>query len=232
MYYRFDEGKGETVEDLGDYNNSGDVFGEWNPLEDEPMELEDKWGKKCPPQFSISGYVIRDKKLTCRKFDSFTIETWFKFTKDTFSLFNFGESFHLTFTMNHFMLNKKPLPYSGEIQPVPSIWNHITVLYNHHDGKSLKILINTQLSISVPFLIEATKNPPIIGDSESMIEFTEFKYWKRVLDVDEIKDTLRSPLELVHEKRKKLKMKIKKKKKEESNQEVDSSAANFFSFDL
>jgi hypothetical protein len=32
MYYRFDEGKGETVEDLGDYNNSGDVFGEWNQL--------------------------------------------------------------------------------------------------------------------------------------------------------------------------------------------------------
>ncbi len=43
-----------------------------------------------------------------------------------------------------------------------------------------------------------------------------------MLDVDEIKDTLRSPLELVHEKRKKLKMKIKKKKKEEPNQEVDS----------
>jgi len=66
----------------------------------------------------------------------------------------------------------------------------------------------------MPFPIHATKNSPIIGDSESMIEFTEFKYWKRVLEVDEIKDTLRSPLELVHEKRKKLKMKIKKKKKE------------------
>ncbi len=74
------------------------------------------------------------------------------------------------------------------------MWNHISVLYSHHENNSLKILINTQLSIVVAFPIQATKNPPIIGDSESMIEFTEFKYWKRVLEVEEIKDTLRSPL--------------------------------------
>ncbi len=63
-----------------------------------------------------------------------------------------------------------------------------------------------------------------------MVEFTEFKYWKRILGIDEIKDTLRSPLELVYEKRKKLKMKLKKKKKEEDN--LDNTNANFFNFDL
>jgi hypothetical protein len=44
---------------LGDYGNSGDVFGEWIQLDEDPMELEDKWGKKCPPQFAIAGYVAR-----------------------------------------------------------------------------------------------------------------------------------------------------------------------------
>jgi hypothetical protein len=37
-------------------------------VEDEPMEIEDKWGKKCPQQFFILGFVKREKKLTCRKF--------------------------------------------------------------------------------------------------------------------------------------------------------------------
>lgn len=39
-----------------------------------------------------------------------------------------------------------------------------------------------------------TKDSPIVGDSQSMIEFTEFKYWKNKMEIDEIKDTMRSPL--------------------------------------
>lgn len=52
------------------------------------------------------------------------------------------------------------------------MWNHITALYNHTEQKTLQILINTQPCISLSFPIHATKNSPIIGDSESMIEFT------------------------------------------------------------
>jgi hypothetical protein len=44
------------------------------------------------------------------------------------------------------------------------MWNHISVLYDNED-KSIKILINTQLSVSLTFPIHATKNAPIIGDS-------------------------------------------------------------------
>lgn len=55
VYYRCDDGKGTTVEDLSDYLNNGTNEGEsWSELDNEPMELEDKWGKKCPPQFSLS----------------------------------------------------------------------------------------------------------------------------------------------------------------------------------
>lgn len=77
------------------------------------MEIEDKWGKKCPPQFSIIGYVTKDKKLTCRKFESFTIETWFKFIKPNFTLYNFGDEFNLAYNQGYFILNGKKLPYLG-----------------------------------------------------------------------------------------------------------------------
>lgn len=59
VYYRFDEGKGNSVGDLSDYGNDaiiqnyeGDAL--WVPLEnEEPLEMVDNWGKKCPQQYSI-----------------------------------------------------------------------------------------------------------------------------------------------------------------------------------
>jgi len=63
VYYRFDDGKGEYVDDLSDYHNEGAVSGEkgdpWSLLDGEPMELEDKWGKKCIPQYSVNTIVRR-----------------------------------------------------------------------------------------------------------------------------------------------------------------------------
>ncbi len=54
-YWRFDEGKGDKVEDLSNKQNDAiiDNFDQsndiWIMLEDgDPLELEDKWGKKCP----------------------------------------------------------------------------------------------------------------------------------------------------------------------------------------
>lgn len=80
-YYRFDEGKGDTVEDLSDYGNNALIanFTEdvWCALENEPLEVEDKWGKKCPPQFSIivgkKHWVERTKPINYRPFSKFTI---------------------------------------------------------------------------------------------------------------------------------------------------------------
>ncbi len=63
VYWRFDEGKGIGTENIASNNISGliefrngvpptDDF--WIPVEDgDPVELEDKWGKRCPPQFAI-----------------------------------------------------------------------------------------------------------------------------------------------------------------------------------
>ena len=43
------------MEDLSDCRNEAYVEGDpWKLLdENDPLEIEDKWGKKCPPQYSI-----------------------------------------------------------------------------------------------------------------------------------------------------------------------------------
>ena len=51
LYWRIDEGKGNFIDDLGDYGCQGEIIGNadevWQKLEEsEPMEREDKWGKK------------------------------------------------------------------------------------------------------------------------------------------------------------------------------------------
>ena len=89
LYWRIDEGKGQNIEDLSDYANEGNIEHEeaWNPLEEEPMELEDKWGKKCPPQYSLGCQIILDKKLNSKKFNKgLSVEVWIK---------PFSQSFHI-----------------------------------------------------------------------------------------------------------------------------------------
>jgi hypothetical protein len=57
VYFRFDEGKGLNIENLMNANMGGliEIKGNtqdeiWTPIEDgDPVELEDKWGKRCPP---------------------------------------------------------------------------------------------------------------------------------------------------------------------------------------
>lgn len=54
-----------------------------------------------------------------------------------------------------------------------------------------------------------------IGDENKSVEYTELRLWAKALTAEDIKQNMRTPLELVAEKRKK-KIKIKEKKKKES----------------
>ena len=101
VYYRFDEGKGGVVGDLSDYGNDAVVQGYegenfWVPLEnEEPLEMEDKWGKKCPQQFAIKvgkRYVVEKTKMVKLKpFVDFTIEIWLKPYADGGDILNISE---------------------------------------------------------------------------------------------------------------------------------------------
>ena len=59
------------------------------------MEVEDKWGKKCPPQFSIrvgkKHWVERAKPVNYRPFSKFTIEIWVKMASPSGRIYSFGD---------------------------------------------------------------------------------------------------------------------------------------------
>ena len=74
--------------DLSDYGNEAKITNYesdkvWIPLQNEvPLEVEDKWGKKCPPQFSINVSmtftVEKTKIVKLKPFSNFTVEIWIK----------------------------------------------------------------------------------------------------------------------------------------------------------
>ncbi|KRX01360.1 WD40-repeat-containing domain [Pseudocohnilembus persalinus] len=95
VYWRFDQGKGEQVEDISNYQNLAVIkLNEQEKIsvdqiwvkneEGKPMELEDNWGgKKCPIQYSIDcskGMVQSQKKIRQfkQKIKEFTAEIWVK----------------------------------------------------------------------------------------------------------------------------------------------------------
>ena len=93
VYWRFDEGKGNTLENLTkaeltgeiDALNEAEADGLWTALDDaDPMEFEDKWGKKCPVQYAIS-MQAEATSIKCAKknwfgssLNEFTLELWLK----------------------------------------------------------------------------------------------------------------------------------------------------------
>ena len=92
LYWRFDEGKGQTIEDLSSNNNTGIVItteaGDnfWMRLDEgDPLEIEDKWGQKCPKQFSMNftkqvRVSLEKKKLSGGDSAAkcFSLEMWIK----------------------------------------------------------------------------------------------------------------------------------------------------------
>ena len=89
VYWRFDEGKGSTVNDMSDSQINGvmthDIEWSQETLEDgQPLEYEDKWGKSNQPSFSVSlsnndGITASLPRNAIEKFklnNNFTLEFW------------------------------------------------------------------------------------------------------------------------------------------------------------
>lgn len=93
VYWRIDEGKGTTLENLTRADLSAEIETKsgsesqemWNALDDgDPMEFEDKWGKKCPAQYSVN-LQNEATNIKCVKknwftpsLTKFTLELWIK----------------------------------------------------------------------------------------------------------------------------------------------------------
>lgn len=69
----------------------------WFPIEDgDPVELEDKWGKRCPPQFSIcmkpeiTTIKTQKKNWFQTPLINITIESWIKPKSSSGSIIEIG----------------------------------------------------------------------------------------------------------------------------------------------
>jgi hypothetical protein len=86
ILWRFDEGKGCSLEDLSDFSHPGVILNfsadVWEEMEEgQPMELEDEWGKKCPAQFvvrGIAGGVESTRKVALEELKAISVWMWVK----------------------------------------------------------------------------------------------------------------------------------------------------------
>jgi len=102
-----DEGKGTAIDNIANENlkatietKDGSSFNNelWIPLEDgDPIEQEDKWGKKCPPQFALH-FKPDLVSLKCNKkswftgsVSKFTLELWLRPKSDNGTIIEVGQ---------------------------------------------------------------------------------------------------------------------------------------------
>lgn len=260
IYWRFDEGKGITLNDLSDYEINGLLEWEfegdhendevWNMLDDgDPLELEDKWGKKCPTQYGIDLNLVHIKNVNKPWFEEgelkqFTIEFWlkprvkqgqiFKISNENFTLILQDCFLKLFVKGKHVVLIEDEVlkddgnndDYSQQFRTSTNknneenrrvkenFWNHMAVVYDHSQPKTIILYLNcfeigySNVVLDGDLFKEKSIN---IGNGKFNGEITEFRLWKSANSLSEIKDSYRTPLEIVAEKKKKIKMKFKEK---------------------
>ena len=270
IYWRFDEGKGTTINDLSDYEVNGilEINGEhdndeiWNMLDDgDPLELEDKWGKKCPTQYGIDLNIVNIKNVKKSLFEEevkqFTIEFWLKPRTLNGMIFELSEENFICNLQEGFLKlvirgkslvfmeddsnkednnNEEDIPQGKNKEDTKKIkqsfWNHIAIVYDSTQPKTLIIYLNCfeigycNTILENELFKEKTIN---IGKARFNGEITEFRLWSSANNISEIKDAYRSPLEIVAEKKKKIKMKFKDKEKQ-PNENAGKDLKKFAAF--
>lgn len=272
IYWRFDEGKGTTINDLSDYEINGVLENDgehdndeiWNMLDDgDPLELEDKWGKKCPTQYGIDLNAVNVKNVKKTWFEDevrqFTIEFWLKPRVLNGMIFEISEENFICILHEGFlklMIKGKPMVLmedeglkdeninneedfqQGKNQEdskkiKESFWNHLAIVYDSSQPKTVILYLNcfeigySNMIFDADLFKEKTIN---LGKSKFKGEITEFRLWKSANSLSEIKDSYRSPLEIVAEKKKKIKMKFKDKDKPQNQDIAGNDLKKFAAF--
>ena len=250
-YYHCDKGSGNIVEDITDNNNEGTIYyvnpyinknenlnsnindiqieenmfipDLWSDVleEFEPLEYEDKWGRKSPGAHSIkfnkeiqTKLVIPNSASLSHFSDKFTIEFWIKLTgdnvslikKDTFGIDIYNGQFKLFFKgqeINSEQAKEYHLPLNRYI--------HITILYKKKLNL-IQILLNCEeiLKFNIKLNGMHQDSELIFGNGNLNGELTEIKIWNQKMPISYIKENYKTPLPILAENKRKLKMKINK----------------------
>ena len=200
--------------------------------ENEPLEYEDKWGRRSPPGHTI----IFTKKLKTKISinhsgslqhiaDKFTIELWIKL-KDLNDLTIFSKE-ALAFDIDK---GQFKLSFHGqEIPPEPikdyqlplDKFIHVAFLYKK-TYQNILVLLNCEEVLKFNFILSGLENntPIIFGNEKFDGEMTEIRIWNERLPIKYIKENYKTPLPILAENKKKLKMNIETKTKRKERKSI------------
>ena len=193
--------------------------------ENDPLEYEDKWGRRSPPGHSI----IFTKKLKTKISinpsnslqhipDKFTIELWIKL-KDLDNINIFSKE-ALSFDINKGLFT---MTFHGQEIPAEIIkqynlpldkFIHVAFLYKK-TYQNIIVLLNCEEVTRFNFLLSSldNKTPLIFGSEKFDGEMTEIRIWNQRLPIEYIKENYKTPLPILAENKRKLKMNIDNKTK-------------------
>ena len=193
--------------------------------ESEPLDYEDKWGRRSPPGHTIiftkklkTKITIKSSKSLLHIPDKFTIELWIKL-KDLNNVNIFSKE-QLAFDINQGLFK---LSFHGQEIPGENIKNynlpldkfiHVAFLYNKV-LQNIIVLLNCEPVVQFNFLLSGIDNnsPLVFGNERFDGEMTEIRIWNERLPIKFIKDNYKTPLPILADFKSKLKMNIETKDK-------------------
>ena len=187
----------------------------------EPLEYEDKWGRKSPGAHSIKFKKEIQTKLIIPYSNSlshfpnkFTIELWIRLTGDNVSLIK-KDSFGIDIYNGQFKLFFKGQEINSELVKDYNIplnqYIHIAILYKKKLN-IIQILLNCEEILKFSIKLNGLNNNSelIFGNGNLDGELTEIKIWNQKMPISFIKENYKTPLPILAENKRKLKMKINK----------------------
>lgn len=260
-YYHCDKGNGLLLEDITEFSNEATLsyiditdmnstpnltMGEekdkvlWTQVLDEfePLEYEDKWGRKVPGPHSIkfskqyqTKMIIPHSPSLSHLNKKFTIEMWLKLhninvvllTKDCMSIEIQNGEFKINYN-NTLLQGEKIKDYRLHL----GSFVHVTIQYHKKEG-TIQIFLNCDKVIEFKIVLDKIniKVDLIFGNGHLDAEMTEIKIWNQQMPIAYLKETYKSPLPILFENKKKLKMKINKQDQQKKKMEFGGNAFTF-----
>ena len=187
----------------------------------EPLEYEDKWGRKSPGAHSIKFSKEIQTKLIIPYSSSlshfpnkFSIELWLKLTGDNVSLLK-KDSFGIDIYNGQFKIFFKGQEINSELVKEYNLslnqYIHIAILYKKKLN-TIQILLNCEEILRFSIKLNGLNNNSelMFGNGNLDGELTEIKIWNQKMPISFIKENYKSPLPILAENKRKLKMKINK----------------------
>jgi hypothetical protein len=249
-YYHMDKGSGDTIEDITKNNNTAKINCIYNANsqddelkliwtdaleENDPLEYEDKWGRRSPPGHGIIFTKRLKTKISINSasqlhlMDRFTIELCIKL-KDRMNLNIFTKK------DTEFGIDKGQFTlyfHGQEIPPEPIKeyelpWDkyfHVAFLYKRSLQHSL-VLLNGEEVVKFNFCLSGfeSDDPLVFGNEKFDGEMAEIRIWNQRLPIAFIKENYKTPLPILSEKKKKLTMNITRKEKSKRMDSISLSS--------